>query len=90
MFPRGKSILAGLLILALPLVVSGCGTASAAAASTAPTKAALSDKVLSTDQVKKLDPKSSQDQAEIDRQIDKNLQSLDASLNALDKSLGSL
>jgi len=90
LFPRGKTILAGLLVLALLLSVSGCGTKAASMTSTAPPKAQSGQPFAAAEQVKGLNPTNPQDQGEIDRQIDQKLKSLDASLDALDKSLGSL
>lgn len=81
------------------LVLTGCGTQSAASSTTGTTTAAstantqaTSDPSLITSQqqVKSIDIKATKGQQEVNIQINKNLNNLDKSLNALDRSLGSL
>lgn len=87
-----KIILGAAVAISLTVALSGCGTNTTA--STTPTatasSATSSGLITSKQQVQSIDIKTSKGRAEVNQQINQNLQKLDDSLNALDKSMGNL
>jgi ABC-type oligopeptide transport system substrate-binding subunit len=97
MHPRLITI--SLVILSSLLVLTGCGTQSSASSSAVTSKEVSSANnqettdpslLRSQQQVKSIDIKATKGQQEVNVQINKNLDNLDKSLNALNGSLGSL
>lgn len=89
-----RVLFSGVAVAALAIALSGCGTqpstTSGPAAATTGSAETNNNPISSQQQLKSIDLKTSKGQAEINSQIDKNLNSLDQSLNALDNSMGQL
>lgn len=95
----GAVLIAGTLMLAL--IIGGCGAKKEATAVRAPENSGVTTQQTATGQpsaavaaekasLQKIDPKTQQGQAELDKGLDQKMQSLDSALDKLDKSLGSL
>lgn len=86
-----KKKLGVVLISALMLtsILGGCGAKKETAqqATTGQSSATVAAERAS---LQKIDPKTKQGQAELDKGLDQNMQSLDSALDKLDKSMGSL
>lgn len=76
--------------LMLTTIIGGCGAKKGSAAQQVTTGQSSASVSPDKASIQKIDPKTQQGQAELDKGLDQKMQSLDSALDKLDKSIGSL